>query len=586
LLKENWLTTTLLLAYLVIVLSIFFQIPQLFTLTVIICSLILFHTILQAKSYNPLVAILGILTICLWLRVFPYTFSIPLGVDPIRDVIYAYHVIQEGTLIYNMPRFVSYYQYFPATQIIPAINAVVSGLDVAYSHYLTLSVLLSLGIIPLIITLRNIVGAYTKQFLIVGILYATIPAIATWGYWVIPMSFSMLLSAFSIMLFAKYFRSRKLGFMVLSLVFSILTVMVHAVVGAILIGFYIITLIMYYLSYRKGMTLRYSSLKHFVTYDTILTTYTVFYWYFIDFTNLLLKQMNRMYVNMVQFLSKLFKPSIEGTRSVVIPTTPKVEKVIEYPQVVKYLPTQYPLFCIFPRWVWSTLLILIPILLFLICKVWKIKVNTFLKSLGMYAILMLMFTVFSLYFNLIWKADRYIASPTTIYAIVFITALLASIIKHRLNVKVKYLVVFLVITLVIASILDPRVSFYTNPIEGDRVTFKINERTASNFLILMHDSGYIVSDYNLMTMYLYYLITKNNRLDLNIAFSPIYHCLGKKRWNKDWVFLLRKYSIESYYIWDLNFKRNPKILNKAFYLANLVYVNGGSFIFKSITMKE
>jgi len=199
---------------------------------------------------------------------------------------------------------------------------------------------------------------------------------------------------------------------------------------------------------------------------------------------------------------------------------------------------------------------------------------------------MLMFTVFSLYFNLIWKADRYIASPTTIYAIVFITALLTSIIKHRLNVKVKYLVVFLVVALVIASILDPRVSFYTNPIEGDRVTFKVNERAASSFLVSMHGSGYIVSDYNLMTMYLYYLITKNNRLDLNIAFSPIYHCLGKKRWNKDWVFLLRKYSVESYYIWDLNFRRNPRVLNKAFYLANLVYVNGGSFIFKSITVKE
>lgn len=585
-LKGNWLVTALLLAYLAIALSIFFQIPQLFTLTMVVYSLTLFYAILQTKSYNPLVTILGILTVCLWLRIFPYTFSIPLGVDPIRDIIYAHRVLQEGTFIYNMPQFVSYYQYFPATQIIPAINATVSGLDIAYSHYLTLSTLLSLGIIPLIITLRNTFRSYAKQFLILGILYATIPTIATWGYWVIPMSFSMTLSAFSIMLFTRYFRSRKLKFMVLSLIFSILTVMVHAVVGIVLIGFYITILTIYYLSYRKNTALQHALLKHFAIYDTILITYTIFYWYFIDFTNLLLKQMNRIYVNMVQSLSKLFKPSIEATRSIIVPTIPKVEKVVEYQQVIKYLPVQYPLFYIFPRWIWSTLLILTPILLFLICKIWKIKINIFLKSLGIYSILMLMFTVFSLYFNLIWKADRYIASPTTIYAIVFITALLTSIIKHRLDVKVKYLAVFLMVTLAITSIFDPRVSFYTNPIEGDRVTFNVRERAASDFLISMHGSGSIVSDYNLMTMYLYYLATKNNRLDLNIAFSPTYHCLGGKKWGKDWVFLLRKYSVESYYIWDLNFKRNPKILNEAFYLANLVYINGDSFIFKSITVKK
>lgn len=552
----------------------------------VVYSLTLFYAILQTKSYNPLVTILGILTVCLWLRIFPYTFSIPLGVDPIRDIIYAHRVLQEGAFIYNMPQFVSYYQYFPATQIIPAINAIVSGLNIAYSHYLTLSTLLSLGIIPLIITLRNTFRSYAKQFLILGILYATIPTIATWGYWVIPMSFSMTLSAFSIMLFTRYFRSRKLEFMVLSLIFSILTVMVHAVVGTVLIGFYITILTIYYLSYRKNTALQHGLLKHFAIYDTILITYTIFYWYFIDFTNLLLKQMNRMYVNMVQSLSKLFKPSIEATRSIIIPTTPKVEKVVEYQQVIKYLPVQYPLFYIFPRWIWSTLLILTPILLFLICKIWKIKINIFLKSLGIYSILMLMFTVFSLYFNLIWKADRYIASPTTIYAIVFITALLTSIIKHRLDIKVKYLAVFLVVTLTITSIFDPRVSFYTNPIEGDRVTFNVRERAASDFLISMHGSGSIISDYNLMTMYLYYLATKNNRLDLNIAFSPTHRCLGGKKWGKDWVFLLRKYSIESYYIWDLNFKRNPKILNEAFYLANLVYINGDSFIFKSITVKK
>jgi len=560
--------------------------PYLFTLLIILYALVLFFTAYKVKTLSFSLALFGILTACLWLRIFPYIDGIPLGVDPIRDIIYSYNVISKARLIYNMPYFVKYYEYFPATQLLPSINAIVSGLDIAYAHYLTLSTLSSLGIIPLILILRNVAKLQERLIILAGLLYATIPTIATWGYWVIPMTFSILLSMFSLMFFTKYMKEPRLKFIVLSLAFSMLSVMVHAVVGALTLGFYMVYTIAIYFSIRKHKNTSTVLLKPLTLYSIILAAYTVFYWSMVGFIPCLTRYVSLSYLRVIRILSKPLKLAVHGTHSVILPTTLKISVTSSYPQILEFMPKEYPMIYIAPRWIWSMLIATLPLLLLIIMRKKKVKTGTFTLTLGIYSVLVLLFTALSIYLNIVWKADRYLASPITPYVIIFIVASFYAITKYKVNMRLGSFLATLMLILVIASVLDPRVSFYTNPAEGDRVSFKPSEKLASKYLFTTWNTGYIISDHGLMTSYLRYLATLNNLTRIEVSFCSLRYRLSKKLWNKDWVFLFRKYSVESYYIWSLNYAGKPQVVNEVFYKTNLVYDNRECFIFKSIAAKK
>jgi len=549
-------------------------------------ALVLFFIAYKVKTLSFSLALFAILTACLWLRIFPYIDGIPLGVDPIRDIIYSYNVVLKARLIYNMPYFVKYYEYFPATQLLSSINAIVSGLDITCAHYLTLSTLSSLGIIPLILILRNVAKLQARLIILAGLLYATIPTIATWGYWVIPMTFSILLSIFSLMFFTKYMKEPKLEFIFLSLAFSMLSVMVHAVVGALTLGFYIVYTIIIYFGIRKHKNTNTVLLKPLTLYSTILAAYTVFYWNMVGFIPYLTRYVSLSYLRIIRILSKPLKLVAHGTRSVILPTTPKISVAPSYPQILEFMPKEYPMIYIAPRWIWSILIATLPLLLLTIIKKRKIRINMFTLALGIYSILILLFTALSIYFNIVWKADRYLASPITPYVIIFIVASFYAIIKYKVNMRLGSFLATLMLILVITSVLDPRVSFYTNPAEGDRVSFKSSEKLASKYLFSTWSTGYIISDHGLMTSYLRYLASLNNLTRTEVSFCSLRHRLGKKFWNKDWVFLFRKYSVESYYIWSLNYAGKPQVVNEVFYKTNLIYDNRECLIFKSIAAKK
>ncbi len=509
-----------------------------------------------------------------------------MGVDPIRDVIYAHLVFRSGHLVYNMPRFVSYYQYFPSTQILPLINSIVSGLGVTISHYLTLSFLLSLGILPLVLIMRNTENVDGGLTLLVALLYATIPTILTWNYWVIPMAFAMLLMVYSLLLFSLSLSRRGMSvYLVLSFVFSVLTVMTHAGVGILLIGFYIVCQVVFSLRRRECRAFS----RYLLVYNVALLVFTFTYWWFTGFLEqYLFRYLNRLYVNFMVALRDLLGLKMEPSTPSLItvphikPSTITKPEVI--PKVLRCFPAMYPEYYLYPRWVWSSLWTLMPLLLFLIYMLKRIKISKLTFSVGFYSVILALFTPLALFLHLIWKADRYVASPTTIFIIIFIGAMTGLVLKSNAKIRLKAAISILIILLTVSSIFDPRVAYYVNPIEGDRVTFRLDERIAANYLVSKLDSGSVVSDYNLMTSYLYYLTIVKNKTYLKVFITPVHNILRDKVLYKGgWIFLLRVYSIESYYIWNWNYKRKPQVINKAFYYGNLVYANKDVFILKSVS---
>jgi len=565
----------------VIVYSVMSWQPWIFILAITCYLLFLIYLILRRISLGLI--IFGIMFICLWLRLFPYLESLPLGVDPIRDVIFAYAVSRHGHFhnVY-VPRFVDYYQYFPSTQIIPLINSMVSGLEITLSHYLTLSFILSLSTISILLITRSYKRIGELAFF-AAIFYATIPTILVWNYWVIPMALAITFMCYSLLTFISFLDIRKTIHLVLSLLFSVLTIMTHAGVGIILLGFYVITLIVYVIRIQVS---RYS-IKPIVLYNIVLHAYTFIYWQLTGFLNkYLLRYISYSYNNFIEALNDILQfkirpstPSLITTPSIKFPSKP-VEPGFTF-KVVDCLPTIYPGYYLLPRWIWSSLLILLPLLLFIICKLKNTSINDnkFALSLNIYSIALSLLIPIALSLRLIWKAERYLASPATIFIIITIVALSSLILKSNTKLKLKAIISSLLILLAISSIFDPRVAYYVNPIEGDRVTFKLSERAAADYLLTNAESGNIITDYNLMTMYIYYLIMVKNKSNIKILFGRVDRLLNDKTmYSSNWIFLFRTYSAKSYYIWNLNYKYNPQIINKALYYGNIVYTNRHAFI--------
>ena len=131
----------------------------------------------------------------------------------------------------------------------------------------------------------------------------------------------------------------------------------------------------------------------------------------VGFIPYLTRYVSLSYLRIIRILSKPLKLVAHGTRSVILPTTPKISVAPSYPQILEFMPKEYPMIYIAPRWIWSILIATLPLLLLTIIKKRKIRINMFTLALGIYSILILLFTALSIYFNIVWKADRYLASP-------------------------------------------------------------------------------------------------------------------------------------------------------------------------------
>ena len=560
-----------------IYLSILLNLNWLYTLILSISTgLIIIILINIENNINNGLIILTSLIIGLSIRYYPYLLSIPLGVDPIRDVIFEYKVSMLSHIPWNIPRFVDYYKYYPSTQIFPLINSLVTGTDIGYNHYIILSTLFSLGILPIILITRIFSRDDYKAVYIAALLYALIPSISTWGYWVIPMMFSILQGIYSIYLIIIYLERKSGGLisLVLSLFLGITAIMTHAVVGAILIPFYLIIFILYLRSRRY--------VKSIGLYNLSIILYTLVYWWEIGFYKRYLNNYIRsLTIQVKNLLPKVPKyVSKPYTRSIIIPN---IKPQPHYPSIIDIYPDIHPDYYMLPRWIWATLLISIPLILLVYVKIRGKSLNKVLYASLLYGFILSILTVSSLYLHLLWKADRYILSPATIFIIISSAPILIELVKRprlgHLNTS-KIFLSIIIILILIGSLYDPRVSFYTNPIEGDRVTFKYSENIAGIYLIDHYINYKIITDYNLMTSYINYLAIANNKNDVinGIWYGSAIPLLKRVSHSGKWIFLLRKYSIESQYIWDINYKQDPKFLLKLFAEDNLVYSNKENYI--------
>ena len=447
-----------------------------------------------------------------------------------------------------------------------------TGLDVALSHYLSLSFVLALGLVPMVLLAKS-KGA--RLALVAGLLYATLPVIAVWGFWVIPMSLAILFSIYSLFTFERR--------PALSMLFSALAVMTHPVVGALLVGFYVVNQV-----FNRGRPF-----KRLTAYNAMLIVFLLTYWHVTGFTQQYVQPyLNQAYCNLMNTFQALVaekRPPKPATPSVITPpskpkppatATPKPPpkpKPIVIAEVVKPEPPVYPDYLLAPRWVWSSLLLLVPPALVALLRAKRVRVDGFTWALGVYGAFLLVMVPTSLYLGLVWKAERYLASPASIYAIAFI-ALALSYLRTR-SLKWRFLAGLVIAALACSSLLDPRVAFYVNPYEGDRVTFKLSERRSASYVFKHLNSKVLVSDYNLMTSYLRYLAFTNNCTGIRIT-KPGW-LMGNIAGRSNWVFIFRLYSVESYYLWKLNYKRDPSIINKAFRFSNTVYSSGEVYVFRS-----
>lgn len=560
--------------FLSIVFGIIFNEAFIFTSAIFLGIIYITFLIFRGSKISILSTVLVLI---FSLRFYPYLHSMPLGVDPIRDLIYEYMTSTAGHIPLNPYRFVIYYRYFPSTQVTPLISGIVSGYPNIYSHYITLSTLLSLGSIAVYIIVKNNSSNKSMKYTSI-LLYGLIPSLATWGYWVIPMSFAILYSIYSILAIELYRIKPNQSLLVISFLFTILTVMTHAVVGALLLGYYILLTIVLF---------KRSLLKHtHLIYLFSSLGYTIIYWWLINFFNrYLFRYLRGVYNNLLNLYNHLINYIFHPyTRSKIIPVKPPVtHPVTTHPSLppppIRLYPDIYPWYYLIPRWIWGSLLILIP---FILIVLYRHKINAYLYSTSLYGVLLGIFTVVSLFLHILWKADRYILSPASIYIIISIAGVLGYEEVRKKNSLIYKGMIFLIVILLVSSLLEPRVSFYTNPVEGDRVTFESSEIKASKFILNHYASGRIVTDYNLMTSYISYLIHTGYVKDgvkISDPYSP-YYIMRRSKKNM-WLFLLREYAVESSFIWNINF-RNPSIIIKAYYKGHLIYSNYKNYIFVKI----
>lgn len=503
-------------------------------------------------------------------RLYPYFDGLPVGVDSIRDLIYSTYIMESGHVPKNFPRQVDYYESFPSLFLISILTSLVSGASLEITYFPVNSIVLALSSIPLILITRRVIG----RSYIPAIIYATIPTVVTWGYWIIPMSLSTLYMIYSIYLMSiiSSFTILNRGVIkpcILSFIFIIMAVFTHPVVGTLNIAFILVCTIHYIVKRLYSMGLIFSIL---FLCSTILS---YLYWKSIGFMVVFTRGVNTILNNLVRGIENIYAYLIRptpATRTIITPQQvehgPATAPTVGPQEIYDFLnirPLETQIYHLIPRWIWSILLIVIPLTILIINRR---KEHIFAKSIGIFGLSMGIFTALSLFMQIIWKADRYLGYPATIFLIVYI-----SIFKFKLDGKTRKIIFLLIIILVISGLLDPRVSFYTNPLEGSRVTFNLNEREAVKYSVnySYEDKPVLITDYNLMTSLTWYYSEKLDK-PVNLKFTPIYSGVNHFYGKSQIILVLRKYSIESTFIWSLNFKPGGKIY-KFILNSSIIYDN-------------
>ena len=558
-----------------------------------------------------------IVAILLMIRLYPYYDGLPLGVDPIRDVIYADNVIRRGHIIMNFPRQVRYYEYFPAIHLLSIITTFISGLPLETCHYTVNAIVFALSSLILIYAIKHSIGKRTFSPIM---LYAFIPTIATWGYWIIPMMFAIIFVMFSIYAISKLSKKDKasLKLFCLCFLFIALPAMIHPVVGLLALAYIPFVILSVALINKKFS-------KPLVILLCISLVYTYAYWNQIGFTN----QLSKTYVNICNKISQgtHLPSSLEKifTRSLIVPPkvqTEETQKPItqpretsetmpetaqpsnqspqttqetightetpEHQEVLEEMTTLHgriinstnflclvtntnlytaTLYNVLPRWIWAFLLIITP---FIILVLHRRKLGITGLSSCTYGALLSISIIFFAYLQLIGKVERYIGSPATVFIIVAIST---SLLLHG---KLRKILCCFMLIMLISGLLDPRTSFYVNQFEGDRVTFNYSEKEVWRYTIYRYNSSKIITDYNLMTSLAWYYSNKYN-VSLNIIFCPIKNAYKFLK-QGDTILVVRRYSIFSAYIYILNYG-DMNTLSKLSFYSLLVYSNGETVVF-------
>jgi len=504
----------------------------------------------------------------------------------------------------NFPRQVRYYEYFPAIHLLSITTTFISGLPLETCHYTVNAIVFALSSLILIYAIKHSIGKRTFSPIM---LYAFIPTIATWGYWIIPMMFAIIFVMFSLYAISRLLRNNEdsLKSLCLCFLFIALPIMIHPAVGLLAL-IYIPFVILSVAFINRKLS------KPLVILLCISLIYAYAYWSHIGFTN----QLSTVYTNIYNKIShgiqipssleKLFTRSLIAPPKVQIEksqeiqektetiqqtnqslqitqeTTGNIEKqenqettlhgrVIDYTNFLclatntnLYIATVYE---ILPRWIWASLVIIMP---FITLILYRKKLSVVGFSACVYGLLLYLLVIFSLYLQFIHEAERYIGSPATIFIIL---ALSISLLYEK---KSKKLLHYLTIIMLIAGLADPRISFYVNQFEGDRVTFNHGERIVFEYIVRNYNNSKIATDYNLMTSLAWYYSNKYN-ISLNIVFGTAL----RGRWilnKQNIIMVIRKYSIFSEYIHMFNYM-DMDMLDKFSFYSLLIYSNGETLTF-------
>jgi len=128
---------------------------------------------------------------------------------------------------------------------------------------------------------------------------------------------------------------------------------------------------------------------------------------------------------------------------------------------------------------------------------------------------------------------------------------------------------------------DPRVAYLVNPFEGDRVNFSLPEKYSVDYLGRYYVNGTILSDYNLMTSYIRYETITHYSRDLTeeIAFTPVSNYFSGDN-VYSFLFIFRRYSIESRYIWKINYMNNMGIFDHLMNNTDMIFNDKDVYILR------
>lgn len=552
--KYKVYTLTIKIIFIILLITFLLLKPlNLYKIFTLLIGLIVIFTILMKN--RPLM-LFYIVSTLLMIRLYPYFDGLPLGVDPIRDVIFSRAIAETGTIPMDFPRQVIYYKYFPSIHLLSIFTSFSTNLEIVTTHY----IINALAIALIATVLVFIVKQCTKKYSYIPIiLYAYIPTIATWGYWIIPMIMAVTYMIISIYYISKIEKmvSKEL---LLGIIFTALTIMTHPLVGLILIIYLPFTILSSLIIDRKRI-------KPLVILFILSTIYALIYWQQVGF----LTQLYQYYTNVI--LKRIFprppQPTIEKpyTTTIIVPEKPEA---ISYTgalyQLISTKPFIAEYFYVIPRWMWSSLLLILPALTLVI---YRKRLGVIGLSNNLYGILLLLSAIFSLFFQIVWKADRYLASPATIFIIIAISTAIT------LRSRVRKILYLFIIILVVSSLLDPRISFYVNPFEGDRVTFNSKEKNILQYVIYRYNNSAIITDYNLMTSLSWFYSDKYD-VNLRIMFSPLSNMVANFLKKTNVILIIRRYSVVSQFIYNRNYG-NLKAVDKFVYVSNLVYSNNETF---------